>query len=248
MKSLNTATPWPFSQIARITSIPGAAALLLLLGLFAVNVVQGQDQKRLDDWTKTSAPNENTGEWNARKFSPLFGSGNNYFYQFVHKSDEEHYLHVKSGSNNSFSVGMDDTPFKVQDWPVLSWEWKVAVLPTGGNVRMKEKDDQAGAMCVIVNPGLTGFESMCYIWENAGPKDTPITSTKNEDARYLILRTAAEDKVGQWIAEKRNILKDFERLFKKKPQKEAIIGIQIDSNDTESSAEAFYRNLVLSKQ
>ena len=94
-----------------------------------------------------------------------------------------------------------------------------------------------------LSDGLVGFDSLCYIWENGGPKDTPITSTKRDASRYLILRTAKEDGTGKWYLERRNILEDYTRVFGEAPREKAIIGIQIDSDSTESSAEAYYRNI-----
>ncbi len=219
--------------------------LALLLAAGAARGQQGSPW-RLDDFNKTYPPNEVYGKWNARKFSPTFGSGERYFYQFVHNG-AEHYLHLESGSDNSFSVGLE-VPFRLQDWRTLEWEWRITKLPTQGDVRVRERDDQAGSVCVIVNPGLFGYEAVCYLFENGGPKDTPITSTQRDNVRYLILRTAAAgDPLGQWLKEQRNILQDYKRLFGKEPEQEAVVGFQIDSNDTRSAAEAFYRNIILRK-
>lgn len=207
----------------------------------------GKNEKkewRLDDFTKTLPAGKTYGKWDLQKISPVFGSGEMTFYQFVHDSPKKHYIHLKSGDDNSFSVGLKKD-FEVKDWPVLEWEWKVTTLPKGGDVRVKKKDDQAGSLCVIVNPGLFGFKSLCYIWENDGPKDSPLTSTKREESRYLILRTGKEDGTGKWYQERREILKDYIRVFGAAPQEKAIVGMQIDSDSTESSAEAFYRNITL---
>ncbi len=103
-------------------------------------------------------------------------------------------------------------------------------------------------MCLIVNPGLFGFKTLCYLWENEGPKDKPLTSTKRDDSRYLILRTKAEDGMGEWKKEQRNLLTDYKRVFGKAPDDKAIVGMQIDSDSTESAAEAFYRNIVLHRR
>ena len=222
------------------------AAVAFLLGVLGLPAF-GQQELRLDVFSKTHSPNTAIPGWDSRKIAPFFGSGDRFFFQFVHKSDQEHYLHLKSGKNNSFSVGSEQR-FKLQDWPILEWEWKVTQFPKGGDVRVKALDDQAGAICVVVNPGLVGFDSLCYLWENDGPKETPITSSKRDDSKYLILRTAKADPTGDWVKERRNILEDYKRLFGREPTKEAVIGVQIDSDDTASSAEAFYRAIFLRKR
>jgi hypothetical protein len=123
----------------------------------------------------------------------------------------------------------------------------VTTLPRNGDVRVKARDDQAGSICVVHNPGLMGFDSLCYIWENKGPKGAEITSTKRDDSKYIILRAADSDPTGQWLRERRDIYEDFKKLFGREPTKDAAIGVQIDSDDTESSGEAFYRNIILKK-
>jgi len=233
-----------------IAAMVMVGALALAAGGAGARPAAGQTgaEWRLDDFTKTLAPNEVYGKWNARKFAPLLSSGEVYAYQFVHDGPEGHHILLRSGKNNSFSLGLE-TKFRLQQWPVVEWEWKMVRLPKGGDVRQKDKDDQAGAVCVVVNPGLTGFDSLCYLFENAGPRDTPITSTKRADSRYLILRTAAAgDAVGAWHKERRNVLADYKRVFGKEPAHEAVIGFQIDSDDTQSAAEAHYRNVLLKKQ
>lgn len=203
---------------------------------------------RLDDFTRTYAPGELYDSWELQKIAPLFGSGEDTFFQFVHGSGPDgHVIHLRSGRNNSFSLGRKDD-FQLSEWPMLEWEWKVLQTPKDGDVRVKALDDQAGSMCVIVNPGLIGFDSMCYLWENDGPKDTPITSTKRDGSRYLILRTAKADGVGNWYQERRNMLEDYVRVFGRQPQHEAVLGMQIDSDSTSSSGEVHFRNLYRRKR
>lgn len=208
----------------------------------------GQSTLRLDVFDKTLKANKAIPGWDAKKFSPIFGSGDKYFFQFVNKGPGQKYLHVQSGDNNSFSVG-SERKIILSEWPVLEWEWKITKTPKGGDIRVKARDDQGGAVCIVIDPGLASFDSsLCYLFENDGPKNQPITSKKDDKAKYLILRTAKADQLGRWYKERRPIYSDYKRVFRREPTEAALIGIQIDSNDTESSAEAFYRKLVLHKK
>lgn len=229
-----------------------AAALLPVLAMIFVQVAwngpaHGQERIRFDDHSKTYGKNDPIPGWDSTKISPFFGSGDKFFFQFVHKSEEEHYLHVASGDDNSFSVGSEKT-FMLPDYPILEWEWKITKMPKGGDVRIKDKDDQAGSLCVVVDPGLTGFDSLCYIWENDGPKGAELTSTKRDESKYIILRTPKTDQLGKWYKEERRVYEDYKKLFGKEPTEKAVIGVQIDSDDTETSAEAFYRRIILRKK
>jgi len=233
-----------------LLSLTGCVAVVLAAAFLVIGAAEwaaAQETQRIDDFSKTLPPGELVPGWDSQKVSPTFGKGKDFFFQFVHdKGGEEHYLHVRSGSNNSFTVGSKKN-FQIKAWPWLEWEWRVTQLPKGGDVRIKAKDDQAGSMCVIHDPGLVGFDSLCYIWENMGPKGAELTSTKRDDSKYVILRAADSDETGKWYAERRNIYEDFKKLFGREPTKDAVIGVQIDSDDTQSSGEVFYRNIVLKK-
>lgn len=218
--------------------------MFLSVGFFSVTAFS--EEMKLDTFTTHNDPGDTVDDWDSSKFSPVFGSGDNMFFQFFHKNGA-HYLHLASGDDNSFSIG-SEKKFKVKDWPVLSWDWKVTKTPKGGDVRVEEKDDQAGSMCLVVDPGLTSSWTLCYIFENDGPKNVVVHSTKRDESKYFILRTKKADKLGTWYSEKRNILADYMKAFGKPPHAEAIIGVMIDSDSTESSAEAFYRNIVLKKK
>ena len=221
------------------------AALVLPLG---GGIRAAEDAVRLDAFDRTYPPGEVYGSWDLQKISPLFGSGADTFFQFVDgPGPDGHTIHLRSGRNNSFSLGAKEK-FKLQAWPILEWEWKVTRTPKNGDVRVKERDDQAGSMCVIVNPGLTGFDSLCYLWENDGPKGQTLVSAKRDASRYLILRTARVDGTGSWHKERRNMLEDYTQVFGKPPSEEAVIGMQIDSDSTESSGEVFYRNIFRRKR
>ncbi|HUJ74220.1 MAG TPA: DUF3047 domain-containing protein [bacterium] len=236
---------------ARAATLRGLilAAVVALGGALAQPpLVHAQEQRRLDDFSKTYPGNQTYGDWDARKFSPRFGDGEKYFFQFVDDGHGEHYLHLMSGKDNSFSVGYK-RQFQLKDWPVLEWEWKMGALPKGGNSHAGSTDDEAGQMCVIVNPGLFGSQSICYLFDNGAAKsDQAFASPQGQRSQYIVLRSAAGgDATGTWYPERRNIYEDYKRVFGKEPEKEAAIGILINSQHTASSAEAFYRNIVQRK-
>jgi hypothetical protein len=231
----------PASGLHRRRWSGALAGLLLGMGLAGATWAE---PVRLDTHTKTLPPLALPEQWQARKIDPIFGSGEIYFFQFVNNGPDEQYIHLRSGRNNSFSVG-HELRFRLQQYPELSWEWRITQLPKDGDVRILEQDDQAGSMCVIVDPGLIGFKSLCYIWENDGPIDLPLTSRKRDDSKYIILRTGKAPPFGDWVAERRNMLQDYQLAFGEAPKEEAIIGMQIDSNSTRSVSEAFYRRIVL---
>lgn len=55
---------------------------------------------------------------------------------------------------------------------------------------------------------------------------------------YIVVRSGY-DELGQWITEQRNVREDYKRIFDEEPEEIGYISLSIDSNDTDSRAEAF---------
>ncbi|OGL39474.1 MAG: hypothetical protein A3C43_02860 [Candidatus Schekmanbacteria bacterium RIFCSPHIGHO2_02_FULL_38_11] len=156
-------------------------------------------------------------------------------------------FHIKSKGT---SVGIYKTlEIDIKQYPYFSWKWKVSKLPPNGDVRSKSTDDQAGNI-YLVFPG--GFPEqlrskiISYLWESNAPKGLMTTSPKRGNTKNVVVESGKE-KLGEWITEKRNVCEDYKKLFNEEPVKTVKICIWIDSDDTESEAEAFYDDLMFSK-
>ncbi|MEN6624570.1 MAG: DUF3047 domain-containing protein, partial [Smithella sp.] len=82
------------------------------------------------------------------------------------------YLHLISKGDSSFGV-RKEARVDVKKYPMLSWRWKVATLPRGGDVRKTAADDQALQVYVAFKQsGLMGMSTpvIGYIWDNNAPK------------------------------------------------------------------------------
>lgn len=171
-------------------------------------------------------------------------------------------------SNGTSTALYKEVMLDVRDLPYLNWRWKVTRLPDGGDVRKRAKDDQAAQVYVIfpVNGLLSKINSMLparlpdididskikaravgYIWDSSAPQGLDITSRKSSKVRYVVVR-GGKAGLGQWHTEKRNIYKDYKRLFGEEPPKAGRIAVMIDSDDTKSLAECFIGGIYLSKE
>jgi hypothetical protein len=129
--------------------------------------------------------------------------------------------------------------------PHLEWEWKVTVLPTGGNFASPEVDDQAAQLLVIFPK--TFFERrkvITYIWDPTAPKGT---IAKAAGPIYLnvkaIVVESGYSQLGKWLTEKRNVVEDFRALFEATPERAVAIRLQINSQHTKSDAEVFWKTI-----
>lgn len=151
-------------------------------------------------------------------------------------------------SNSSSSALYRDINFRLKDYPVIRWSWKVTSLPKGADVRKKSTDDQAAQVYVIFPkfPASINSRLVGYIWDTTAPAGTMLTSTKSSNTKYIVLRSG-NDGTGKWLTEQRNVYEDYRKLFKEEPPAVGSISVMIDSDDTKSSAESFIGNIHFSR-
>jgi Protein of unknown function (DUF3047) len=129
--------------------------------------------------------------------------------------------------------------------PFLEWEWKVTVPPAGGDFSSPDTDDQAAQLLVVFPK--TFFERrkiISYIWDPTAPQGTIASAA---GPVYLnvkaIVVESGDDRIGRWIIEKRNVVDDFRVLYGEIPEHAVAIRLQINSQHTQSVAEAFWRTI-----
>ena len=135
----------------------------------------------------------------------------------MEKEGNTFYLHLTSPGNSSFGV-RKEARIDVKKFPILCWRWKVNKLPRGGDVRKTSTDDQAIQVYVAFKE--TGFPSVLntpvigYIWDNEAPKGWSGRSKQlgGDKLRYIVLKNRT-DQTGKWYTERRNLYKDYKKLF-----------------------------------
>jgi len=135
--------------------------------------------------------------------------------------------------------------FKVDlnEYPILSWKWRVQKFPgEENNIDKRHQDD--GAAVYAVFSGFFSRKYLKYTWSNHHSKDTQIDYSGS--LKIFVLRDS-KDKGTEWIEEKRNIFADFKKVFGKNPPKMKAIAILTDSDQTESYAEADYDDFKMIK-
>lgn len=174
----------------------------------------------------------------------------------LEKNDDRYALHMKSDSRSSFGI-QKELDLKPGTYPFLSWEWKVARLPKGADVRVASTDDQAIQIYVAFSPTAwpAKFNTpvIGYIWGVECPKDTFVTSAQPfaGKVRYVVLRNK-DDALNTWFAEKRNLEEDYRKMFPDidDGRLRDIQGISfyINSQNTKSEAESYIYNVRFSRE
>jgi len=173
----------------------------------------------------------------------------------LEKVDDSYALHMTSSSKSSFGI-KKEMEVKTVEYPFLSWEWKVAKLPTGADVRKSDTDDQAIQIYVAFEP--TGWPAKLktptigYIWGVECPKDTIVTSPQPlaSKVRYIVLRNKT-DELNKWYHQKQNIKEDYKKLFPDidggQPLDIEGISFYINSQHTKSEAESYIYDVRFSR-
>jgi hypothetical protein len=166
----------------------------------------------------------------------------------VQRLDGRFTLRLRS-TGSSFAV-YRDVLVDLNELPVLAWTWKALRLPSGGDVRVAARDDQAAQVYVVFprwpSP-LTNSDVIGYIWDTTAPLGARLTSPRAGNVKLVVVESGSEN-VGRWRSYERDVVKDYVALFGRKPPRVGKIAVMIDSNDTRSGAEALFAGLAFEQR
>ena len=155
---------------------------------------------------------------------------------------------LQADSHGAASGLVYEIEYDPQDYPVLSWRWKVANIIAKGDSRTKAGDDYAARIYVVFPHWFfLKTRTLNYIWANRLPKEAIQANAYTSNAMMIAVESGAE-KVGEWVTERRNIVKDYRRAFGEDPPEVGAIAIMTDTDDTGETAMAWYSEIVASRQ
>ena len=138
--------------------------------------------------------------------------------------------------------------YSVRDWPYLSWRWKVTRIPKKGDVRQKSTDDYAARVYVVFPKFLKWkTKTITYIWANRLSKGESVPNAWLPQNVMMIALESGEENLGEWIAEKRNVYKDYKNAFKEDPPTAGAIALMTDADNTGEISEAFYDDFMMER-
>jgi hypothetical protein len=91
------------------------------------------------------------------------------------------------------------------------------------------------------------FAAIAYIWASRTPVGTVIASPHMGDIVKLIVVENGDTRVGEWMAEERNVYEDYRRAFGKEPPRVSGVAIMTDTDNTQERAAAYYGDLMFAK-
>jgi hypothetical protein len=158
-------------------------------------------------------------------------------------------LAVRLRSERTSFVLHRDVVVDVRRHSMLSWSWKVRRLPSGGDVRETERDDQAAQVYVVFPrwpAPRTSSDVIGYVWDARAPAGTTLSHPRAPNVRIVVLQSGPA-RLDTWVREERNVAEDYQALFGRVPPRVGKIALMSDSNDTRSDAEALFGDLVFAR-
>jgi hypothetical protein len=152
-------------------------------------------------------------------------------------------------SDDDSSTISKEVSVNVKQFPVLQWRWKVVVLPTSGDARRKETDDEAAQLYVTFPrfPSAVRSRIIAYIWDATAPAGAIFPSQKVGTVTFVVVRSGDAD-LGRWLTETRNVHDDYKRIYGEAPAEVVgAVSISINSQNTHSRAESFFGEILFRK-
>ena len=152
-------------------------------------------------------------------------------------------------SANDSSTISKEVKVDVKAWPILQWTWQAVTLPKGGDARKSATDDEAAQIYVTFPrfPSAVRSRIISYIWDTTAPVGAVFKSEKTGLVTYVVVRSGPAD-LGKWLTESRNVLEDYKKIYGESPGEDVgAISIAIDSNDTNSTAESYFAEILFRK-
>lgn len=205
--------------------------VLFLLCLLSAGVAQSADDRflLLDDFTAGFNPG-----WKHEKFSGRTD------YSIVEETGN---LVLRGESRGTASALVCEKKIRLQEYPILSWRWKIADILADGDARTKEGDDYPARIYVVFPHWFVPkTRSINYIWANKLPQGTELPNSYTANS-ILIATQSGRARAGQWVSERHNVAEDYRRIFGEEPPTVGAIAIMTDSDDTKSRSIAWFDDL-----
>lgn len=218
-----------------------STALLSLFSAFSPILATEDEQKKteliVEDFSSNDPSGKNlpSGWFASRKEISMFS---------MLRDGSEKFLRIQT-KGGCTSIGKQQK-FSVDQFPLLSWKWRIHKLPAAGNETQMKKNDSGAGVYVFFKGKFKLNNIIKYVWSSTLAAGTETCSPYNKRTRIIVLKSGAE-KAGKWIRETVNIQDDYRRLFGHNPPEIEGIGILSDADNTGSEAMADYDEIKLLK-
>jgi hypothetical protein len=229
-----TATPWDIASM-RSAAVPETAAK-----------------------TATNEAPATAAFWQHRTFP---GKGQNQFAYL--KLDGRNAMGVKSSA--SASMLRKVVSVEPAQLDALRFSWKVPALIADADMALSAKDDSPVRLVLAFDGdrsklsardrmlselayAITGedmpYATLMYVWCNTRAPGSVVMNPRTDRIRKLVLETGPK-RLNRWLDYERDIRADYRTVFGEEPGRLIAVGIMTDTDNTKSTAQAWYGPVVL---
>lgn len=171
---------------------------------------------------------------------------------------------VKATSNGGAAGLIHRQAISPEQYPVIEWRWNVERVLPKDDEQSKSGDDYPARLYITFDYDeddlgffdrmkLKGMKALgydniplralSYVWASHSPVgevyDNPYT-----DWVQMLPVESGEKKAGTWTSERRNVLEDYRAAFGEDPPPISGVAIMTDTDNTGTSATAYYGDIV----
>jgi hypothetical protein len=169
---------------------------------------------------------------------------------------------LRARSDNGASGLITRPTVDLEQYPVLEWRWKADALPMGADITEKTADDAAARLYVTFDyDGLGLYDrlklmvlrrvgyaeapsrALNYLWASHHERGDVQPSPYTDQIMMIPVRSGST-RVGQWVHERRNVLRDYRRAFGEDPPPVNGVALMTDTDNTGGRATALYGDIV----
>jgi len=158
----------------------------------------------------------------------------------VEMEGENAFLRAEQGPDSSVRIGTK-VRYRIQDFPILTWQWRVQRFPEGAREDEKCFNDSAAGVYVVFEKGFLEAvpEVVKYVWSSTLEKGAEFDSPSTRKVKVRVLESGRSEKE-DWVTAKVNVREDYERLFRKEPPRVQYLAVLTDADNTKSYSAADY--------
>jgi hypothetical protein len=158
---------------------------------------------------------------------------------------------LRAVSQNSASGLIKKIRVDIKEYPFLNWSWRIENQLSGTfDEKQKHGDDYAARIYIVVSGGIAFWNTIAlnYVWSKNSIKGETWPSAFATENSVMVALRSSEAPVSKWHWEKRNIRKDFKKLFGREIQFTDAVVLMSDTDNTHKEVTAYYGDIYFSKQ
>lgn len=157
---------------------------------------------------------------------------------------------LKAVSNDSASGLFKEVSVDIKKYPYLNWRWRIENKRLPVDETQKAGDDYVTRIYVMVSGGLFFWntKALNYVWSSRSKKGESWPNAFAPDNTQMVAVRTAEDQVGTWYIEKRNVYEELKNWLGDDVRRVDAVAIMTDTDNSNTQATAFYGDIYFSKE